>query len=206
MAWSNALKDGKNKAALIVAVMVIGFFILYLPYFFTEIIDPKPGTQLSDPLLAILPPADYSWIIFGLIYSCIILTITTNYQKPEVILSGLVTYCAVSLLRMATMYVFTLEPPQGLIPLSDPFVALIAYEPTFAKDLFYSGHISTLAVLILIEPNAKLRTVKAIATLLVGVLLLIQHVHYTIDIVFAPIAAVSMNWLMIRVFSFRLQP
>lgn len=205
MSWSEALKKSENRVALAASVIIIAFFILYLPYFFTEIIAPRPGVQLKDFLLSLLPPADYSWMIFSLIYSSILLTIFTNRRNPEVILCGLVTYCAVSLLRMATMYLFTLEPPQGLIPLSDPFVTLIAYEPSFAKDLFYSGHISTLTILILIEPNRNLKMIKAVATVLVALLLLLQHVHYTVDIMVAPVAATLMNRLVIKVFAFRPQ-
>lgn len=88
---------------------------------------------------------------------------------------------------MLTIYLFTLEPPIGWIPLKDPFVALVAYEPAFAKDLFFSGHTATLCCLIFFERNGMFKGIKVVATLIVALFLLIQHIHYTVDIVGAPL-------------------
>jgi PAP2 superfamily C-terminal len=199
--WRDALKKRNQLAALIYALVLILFFILYLPYFFSQVIEQKPGHLLNDFVLNSLYPIDSSWVIFILIYACILQTIITNFRKPEIILLGLVTYCSVSLLRMLTMYLFTLEPPPGLIPLIDPFVSLIAYDPTFTKDLFFSGHVSTLTVLILVEPQRRLKFIKIVATIVVSILLLLQHVHYTIDVVFAPLITMVLFRLMVQAFS-----
>lgn len=200
--WRNVIKNKGQLAALVYSIGLIIFFILYLPYFFGQVIDNRAGLLIDDFVLNYLPPTDASWIIFILIYGCILQTIITNARKPSVILSGLATYCTVSLIRMATIYLFTLEPPIGLIPLIDPFVSLIAYEPTFTKDLFFSGHISTLTVLILIEPNKQLKAIKIIATIAVSLLLLLQHVHYTIDVVAAPLITFASFLLIRQTFSF----
>lgn len=204
--WRNVLKNKSQLAALVYSIGSIIFFILYLPYFFGQVIDKKPGFLINDFVLNYLPPADASWGIFILIYSCILQTIITNFKKPSVILSGLVTYCSVSLVRLVTIYLFTLEPPPGLIPLIDPFVSLIAYEPTFTKDLFFSGHISTLTVLILVEPQKQLKVLKIVATTAVSILLLIQHVHYTIDVVFAPIITLGLFVLIRQFFALNAEP
>ena len=174
--WRDALKERSKVAALVYGLALITFFILYLPYFFGQVIDPKQGWLLHDVVLNYLKPINNSWLIFTLIYVCILQTIVTNFKKPEVILLGLVTYCSVSLVRMLTIYVFTLEPPLGLIPLIDPFVSLIAYDSNFAKDLFFSGHVSTLTMLILVEPQRQLKFLKIGATVAVSILLLFQHI------------------------------
>lgn len=199
--WRDTLTERSQVAALIYGLALITFFILYLPYFFGELIDQKKGLLVNDFLLTYLDPTDNSWIIFILIYACILQTIITNFNRPQVILLGLVTYCSVSLVRMLTIYFFTLEPPPGLIPLVDPFVSLIAYDPTFTKDLFFSGHISTLTVLILVEPQKQLRALKIGATIAVSFLLLFQHVHYTIDVVFAPLITLVLFRSMRHLFS-----
>ena len=199
--WGSALKQKSSMAALVYSVAVLTIFILYLPYFFNEVIAPKPGVSLNDFILRHLVAIDCSWIIFILIYACLLQTIITNARSPDVILLGLVTYCSVSLMRLLTIYLFTLEPPANLVPLSDPFVSLIAYESSFTKDLFYSGHVSTLAVLVMIEPRKIFRYLKLISTLGVSILLLLQHVHYTIDVLIAPVIAFLILRIMAKLFS-----
>ncbi len=201
--WRDTLKERSKVAALVYGLALITFFILYLPYFFGQVIDPKPGWLLHDVVLNYLKPINNSWLIFTLIYICILQTIVTNFKKPEVILLGLVTYCSVSLVRMLTIYVFTLEPPPGLIPLIDPFVSLIAYDSNFTKDLFFSGHVSTLTMLILVEPQRQLKFLKIGATVAVSILLLFQHIHYTIDVLFAPIISIFLYRIMGSIFSLR---
>jgi len=202
--WRKVLTERNHIAALVYGVSLIVFFILYLPYFFNHVIEPKPGLLLNDFVLYHLNPMDNSWIIFIIIYACILQTIISNFKKPQVILLGLVSYSSVSLFRMLTIYLFTLEPPSGLIPLFDPFVSLIAYDPSFTKDLFFSGHISTLTVLVLVEPQRQLKILKIVATIVVSLLLLLQHVHYTIDVLFAPIITLLFYYILRYIFSLKI--
>jgi hypothetical protein len=78
-----------------------------------------------------------------------------------------------------------------MILLDDPFAAFFLHSKnTFVtKDLFFSGHISTLSLLILISTNKYVKAWALAATIIVGSLILWQHVHYTLDVVLAPVAA-----------------
>ncbi len=168
-------------------------FLIFLASFF-QFIQTKPGAALYDPVLNALPSHDLSIPIFIVIYGMIIATIAMNYSNPHFMLVAMATYCTINYLRIATIYLFTLEPPAGLIFLKDPFVSLIAYDNTFVKDLFFSGHISTLMVLIYPERRPVFKYIKLSLTLIVAVLLLVQHIHYTIDILAAPIFAYLAYW------------
>jgi membrane-associated phospholipid phosphatase len=88
-------------------------------------------------------------------------------------------------LRILSLYVFTLETPEGIIPLVDPFLEKVAYggNATYTKDLFFSGHTSTLFIVSLAEKRRGLRIVLIMSTILIGLLLVWQRVHYTIDVV-----------------------
>jgi hypothetical protein len=167
-----------------VLVSAVVFLIFLAPFF--QFIQNKPGAYLSDPVLNALPAYDLSIPIFILIYGMILVTIALRYSNPHFMLVALATYCTINYFRIITIYLFTLEPPSGLILLQDPFVSLIAYENTFVKDLFFSGHIATLMVLVFPEPKPVFKYLKLAVTLIVAILLLIQHIHYTIDIVAAP--------------------
>jgi len=98
---------------------------------------------------------------------------------------------------MASMYLFTLEPPVAIIPLVDPIVNIIAYGgEVFNKDLFFSGHIATLTLFVLFEERPLPKMVLIINTIIVAVLILIQRVHYTIDVVVAPLVVVVVYKLL----------
>ena len=179
-----------------VLISAIFFLVALAPFF--QFIQAKPGTTLSDPILTALPAYDLSIPIFVLIYGMIIASIAAHYSNPHFSLMALASYCTVNYFRIITIYLFTLEAPVGLIPLSDPFVSLIAYENTFVKDLFFSGHIATLFVLVFPEPKPVFKYIKLAVSLLVAGMLLIQHIHYTIDILAAPLFAYAAYRLIKR--------
>ena len=197
--WKEALQNRYFVYGLVFAGLSLLVLVFFMPYFFREVIADKKGISLNDFILNQLKPADWSWTIFMLIYSCMLLTVVTNYKNPPVVVQGLAAYSFVTWLRMLTIYLFTLEAPKGMIFLMDPFLASIVYPKDFVKDLFFSGHVSTMTVFILIEPNKLLRWIKIIATLLVGTLIMVQHVHYTLDVVAAPFFTYGVYRLVIPI-------
>ena len=84
---------------------------------------------------------------------------------------------------MMTITLFPLEPPAGLIGLVDPLSNFFyGHDKFITKDLFFSGHTSTMFLLYfcLVKPVDK--RIALLVTVLVACLLLVQHVHYSVDI------------------------
>ena len=185
LTWKEALWQPRYRSLLIYIVISAVLFFAFMPSYF-QFIENKPGRLLYDPLLALVPAADVSVPIFILIHATILATALINIRKAPVILLAMATYCTVNYMRIVTMYVFTLEPPTGWVVLHDPIVSLIAYDAAFAKDLFFSGHIATLMSTLLPEPNVTFKRIKIAITMTVTALLLVQHIHYTIDVLAAP--------------------
>jgi membrane-associated phospholipid phosphatase len=50
------------------------------------------------------------------------------------------------------------------------------------KDLFFSGHTSSVFLLFLTIPGRTDKRLALLATAVVAFLLLVQHVHYTLDV------------------------
>jgi membrane-associated phospholipid phosphatase len=94
-----------------------------------------------------------------------------------------------ALLRIAAMYLMPLEPPPGIIELRDPFVEFFGGGRTLTRDLFFSGHTSTMFLLFLVMPGRRLRIAYACFTVIVGLCVVLQHVHYTVDVFAAPFFA-----------------
>ncbi len=147
---------------------------------------------MNDFVLNLFAPQDHSWIIFGLIYLSLMITLQGIAKHPRSILLGLKCYLSITILRMIMMYVFTIEPPEGIIPLHDPIVDAVAYGGmVFNKDLFFSGHMATLTLFVLLEERPVMKKILIFNTLIVAGLILLQRVHYTIDVIAAPLIMIG---------------
>jgi hypothetical protein len=97
---------------------------------------------------------------------------------------------------MVTILLLPLEPPPGLVELKDPISNFFYGEEHafITRDLFFSGHTSTQIMIGLILPGRKEKLLAFLGATTVAVLVLIQHIHYTIDVV----GAVFFTWLLYK--------
>ncbi len=164
------------------------FTYIHSSYF--KFIEQRHGAILNDPLLIWLPSVDLSWYIFPIFYCCVLFTLVNLSYYPRVFLLGIQTYILVTIARMICIYLVPLEPPSGIVLLKDPVLDWLVYDHNITtKDLLFSGHVSTQFILCLSAQNKTLKYLNLVVTLLLAVLLLIQHIHYTIDVVAAPVFA-----------------
>lgn len=175
--------------------------VLSLPTFFAYLAG-RSGHLLEDPLLRLLPSMDVSVPLFVGMYLVIAVTVVGLARHPLLFLRAAQAYVLILLLRMVTMFTLTLEPPPGLIELHDPISTLFyPGQVPFRKDLFFSGHTATIYLLFLAVPWPRWRRALLLATALVGIAVLIQHVHWTIDVLLAPPFA----WLAWRTSAYTLR-
>jgi hypothetical protein len=184
MHWKQAFQYVWYRISLTVVIVLLLVFLFEVPYYFQHVVEVRPGTQLTDILLNLSSPVDHSTAIFILLYGTIIISSITLIQKPLPLLIVLTAYCIENYLRCLTLWLFPLEPPAGIIPLIDPLINSIAYgEVIILKDLFFSGHVATLTILAAVEETFRLKIIKWSITIAVGLLLMHQRVHYTMDVV-----------------------
>src|SRR5262249_9091955 len=129
---------------------------------------------------------DVTWVTFALVYAGILTGFAVLIHHPRRLLLGLQAYVIMVLLRMAVMGVTPLEAPPGMVPLEDPLVQVLGTGQVLTRDLFFSGHTSTLFLIALMAPGRKSRTFFLICTAAIAVCVLWQHVHYTVDVLAAP--------------------
>ncbi len=65
-----------------------------------------------------------------------------------------------------------------------------------SKDLFFSGHVATVFLLFLASSGWKYKFYFGLAAIVVAILILIQHVHYTIDVLLAPIFSIASYYIV----------
>lgn len=189
--WQQVISDKFFLLELFLNLFILLIIAFLIPIFF-EYVQNTPGYQISDPILIFFPVRNLSIYIFCLIYSIILLAIVNIMIQPLLLLRLLKTYWVLTLLRLLCMYLIPLEPDRDIIPLEDPFVGRLFYNSSvITKDLFFSGHVSTMSLLSFLIPFSSLKYLFAIATVFVAAFILMQHVHYTIDILFAPV----ISWL-----------
>jgi membrane-associated phospholipid phosphatase len=112
-----------------------------------------------------------------------------SLQQPIVFQATLYSYLLLTITRLLCIALVPLNPPLGLIPLADPLANIIYGEHFITKDLFYSGHTATLFLLFFCLERKSDKGILLLASVAVGVLVLVQHVHYSIDVLMAPLFA-----------------
>ena len=186
ISWSEAwqLRIFRNKS--FVALTLVAIILFTLPTFFA-FIEKREGMVLQDFVLDAIPAMNVSVPTFVIIWSMVLLVFYRIYQNPMLFLVIAYGFILMCLCRVLTISILPLNPPPGLIMLKDP-IANIAYGGNgifITKDLFYSGHTGNMFLFFLCL-QAKWDKIFALtAALLVGILVLVQHIHYTIDVLAA---------------------
>jgi hypothetical protein len=195
--WAQALAQPafRGRAALVVLLLVLVVGGALPPYF--AWVQQRTGQLLADPLLALLPCRQVAVPIFVLMYGASVAGLGWLGRHPALLLRGLWAFLLLTVLRMATIWAVPLVPPLDMVDMPDPFTTLVMQAPSTAAithDLFFSGHTSTVVLLALAVRGRWWRTGLALAALAVGVLVLVQRVHYSYDVLAAPLFAWLAYW------------
>lgn len=195
--WKEASEDEAFKV-----YFVLNFFISLGLYFaaihWVKLNSTRTGTVLDDPMYQLLTPHDFSLPIFILTYSPVFIFLIYIVQYPLLLQRAFNSFVAVFMIRAVFIHFVPLSPAAGIIPLHDPITAAIADENHVLNDLFFSGHISDLATLYFISRSRLLRRYIFMCACMVGFLLVWQRVHYTIDVIAAPLFSYICYWLLVE--------
>lgn len=152
--------------------------------------EGRQGSVLNDPLFAMFSPIDLTWVIFFSIYGLCLCGFYELLWKPQRLLFGFQVYILVAIFRVICIYLVPLEPSPKMILMEEPIVQFLVNSPeAVQKDLFFSGHTSTLFLFFLLAHHRILKVMLLLGSVFVGVCLILQQVHYTIDILAAPVAS-----------------
>ena len=149
------------------------------------------GWVFNDPIFHFLPRFDCSISIFSLTYGSLILYFILERKKSFFLTKLNLSYALLLIVRIITISLVPLKEPEGLIYLQDPFLNDLVYPGRIVTDLFFSGHTALLFLLYCISK----RSIFVILTVVMGVLLMVQRVHYSIDV----IAAIPFGFAIVKV-------
>lgn len=186
--WPEPWRSGRFRIEFFVTIALTVAALATLANFLNWV-ETRPGVVYADPVLALFPAVDLTWLTFALIYAGLISGIAFLSRNPRAMLIAFQSYVLMVVVRIAAMYVLPLAAPPTAIPLQDPTVQYLGTGKLLTQDLFFSGHTSTLFLLFLTAQGKGLRIVFLVCTLAVGVCVLLQHVHWTVDVLVAPFVA-----------------
>jgi len=196
MAWRNAWSNRKFRRITIAGSVILLGILIFFPFFFA-MIELREGTLLNDRLLLLIPPNDVSIATFTVIWSMTLLLWVRCVQDPWIFVLFLFCFVILCISRMLTILIIPLNPPVGLIPLKDPLSSIFygGTDKFIQKDLFYSGHTSIQFLMFLTLKRKTDKILAFFSTLAIGTLVLVQHVHYTVDV----IAAFVFTYIIYRI-------
>lgn len=165
-------------------------FISFMAYHHDKIMQGG-GITFHDPVLKLFPGTDLSFFIFLITYGAVLSFVLLHLRQVEKLSWLMSGYGLLLLLRILSMTLVPLNEPPGLVRLEDPFLNELIYPGDITTDLFFSGHIG---MLFLITFLSDYKYLYLTAGVILAVLLLFQHIHFSIDI----IAAVPVAYLISR--------
>lgn len=187
--WKSALSNKYFRSRFIVSIILVSIiltgFASLLAY-----IETRQGHAFYDPILNFIKPRDVSDFIFFVTYLTALVGMIYAIMSPYRFLHLIQMYGSLTLLRVITLFFVPLDPPTCIIPLRDTFLAHTFYAGNEnLKDLFFSGHAATLFLFYFFATSKPLKWLFLISALAVSIGVVVQHVHYSYDVLAAPIFA-----------------
>lgn len=187
-AWSAYFKEPGNKSYFLFSFIVNAMLMIasakVLAYNASH-----PGHYIPpDPLMSWLQPVDFSIPIFILEYLSVIFLFYYMTDKPGYFVKCLWSVSVLLWLRTFTVMLIRFSPSPEMIVLTDPFTQFFFGEDVkVTNDLFFSGHVGLLAFFYFIVENRYLKAFLLFCIITVGFMLIWQQVHYSLDVMFAPL-------------------
>ena len=186
--WSYAWSQSLFRIKFVLVWLLI-FPLLTVFHIFFEHVEKRQGIVLNDWLLDQIPVHNVSLPVFIVIWGAALLAIIRCIKKPQILLLLLWSYLLVSVCRILFIWLVPLNPPPHLIPLVDPLTNFFYGNQYITKDLFFSGRTSSVFIIFVGLEKKGDKIFTLLSVICIAALLLVQHVHYTIDILAAPLVA-----------------
>lgn len=192
--WKVFLKDKKNLFTFVV-ILIILIIVLSIFSNFLAFAESRQGVIIDDPILELFSPIDLTIPLFFMMYVLVIIAIANLMKHPRHLAFSFLAYSLMLLFRMSAMYTIPLDPPPSMIILKDPIVEAFSTGVPLTRDLFFSGHTATTFLIFLIVQGRGLKIIAFFIFFFTAIAVLLQHVHYTVDVLAAPFFTFCSYWI-----------
>jgi len=192
--WKEAWKQPLFRRMAIGGLLLVCALLAVWPTYLAKI-EARDGLLLNDFVLNALPRRDVSLPVFISLWGAALLLIYRVQKAPGIYLQFIWAYAFLFIARIISIGLTPLDPPPGLIELRDPLSNYFYGAKFITKDLFFSGHTASICLMAFCLVKPLDRWLVFIGAVVVGVGVLIQRVHYTADVVAAPLFTYLVYWL-----------
>ena len=174
---------------LVAMVFLTGVALVFIPFFeYHEQRANDLGWLPYDPIGELLPTADVSYPIFSITYGSILLYAVLFFRMDFFIPKLMIAYALILLFRFITLTLMPFQAPPSYVYLQDPFLNELIYPGHIRNDLFFSGHTALVFAIFILSEKKWIFLTLAMST---GILVMIQRVHYSYDV----LAAFPFAWM-----------
>lgn len=192
--WIASFSNRKFRVKFIFFFFTLLITVSLLPLFF-QFIETREGIVLNDILLNYIPAHNVSLLLFIIIWPVILLSLWRAVNNPAIGYLLLSSFTLLTVFRVFCLYLVPLNTPLGLIVLNDPLSNFFYGSGFITKDLFFSGHTATMFLVYLCLQKKADKYYALFATIMVAILVLVQHIHYSIDVIAAPLFTYIVFWV-----------
>jgi len=178
--WTGELLACKRLIALSLAFVMIG---LAFDYACGMYVHTKTGVKAPDLILDLFSPIDVSFLfIYGYVSLIVGMFVYPALFRMRMIHVVAFQFSLLLIIRSLFMIFTHLETPAGAISVNYPWFFRSLY---FENDMFFSGHTAMPFLGFYLFRRSWLRWVFLAGSIVMGIVVLAMHVHYSIDVLAA---------------------
>lgn len=198
--WTRELLECKRLILLSAVFMGTAMF---LDYYSGLYVSGATSVGVPDLILDYLPPVDLGFLfIYGYIALVVGIFAYPLFFRIRMFHVAAIQFSLLLTLRSLFMVFTHLKTPPGSVPVSFPWFFGRLY---FENDMFFSGHTAMPFLGFYLFRHSPIRYVFLAGSIMMGMVVLVMHLHYSID-VFAAFFMTYCSYQMGNVVLRRLDP
>ncbi|MDD5133197.1 MAG: phosphatase PAP2-related protein [Candidatus Nanoarchaeia archaeon] len=178
--WEEWKREIWNHKYLILISLVFLLISTVLDYAAGIYVSEIPGVVAPDLILDNIPTVDLDFIFtYGMIFMILVLFIYPLLFRVKDLHKVISQFSLLIMVRSAFTCFTHLKVPSDALTFNTPYIISFL---TFQNDLFFSGHTAIAFLGFLLFKGEKIRYFFLITSIIMGITVLLMHVHYSIDV------------------------
>lgn len=175
--WTRELLE---RRYLMVLSSVLIALALYADYACGSYVTFRPAVKVPDLILDRLPPIDLTFLFtYGYMALIVGMFVYPLFCRPGTLYLVAIQFSLLLILRSVFMIFTHVGTPAGAVDAHFPGLFSKLY---FENDMFFSGHTAMPFLGFYLYRQSRLRYVYLVGSIVMGMVVLAMHVHYSIDV------------------------
>jgi hypothetical protein len=165
---------------LLAVAGVLTAIALAADYYCGSYVTVTPGAKVPDLILDRFPAVDLSFLfVYGYMVLLMIMFLYPAFFRVRMLHVVAIQFSVLLTLRSVFMIFTHLETPAGSMAVGFPWFFENLY---FENDMFFSGHTAMPFLGFYLFRHSPLRYVFLVGAIVMGIVVLAMHLHYSIDV------------------------